>query len=80
MLTGKYGDPNSENIEMVQNAMGATFSNLISEWRFEEGTLVLKQRSGKIDKGFLTFENPTVEREIALGAMQRQQKAGKKAF
>jgi hypothetical protein len=40
MLIGKYGLPNAERNEPVQNTMGAVFDNLISEWYFLEGTLV----------------------------------------
>ena len=65
---------------MVQNAMGATFSNLISEWRFEEGTLVLKQRSGKIDKGFLTFEIRLLRERSRWELCNASKKLAKKHF
>jgi len=80
MLIGKYGVPNAERNEPVQNTMGAVFDNVVSEWHFLEGTLVLKMRSGKIDTSFLTFNNPAVEVEAGLRAMRKQQEQGKKSF
>jgi hypothetical protein len=60
--------------------MGATFDNLISEWQFQEGTLVLKMRSGKVDTGVLIFDNPAAEREAGSRAARKQQEQGKKRF
>jgi hypothetical protein len=80
MLIGKYGLPNAERNEPVQNTMGAVFDNVVSEWHFSEGALVLKMRAGKIDTSFLTFNNPAVEREAGLRATRKQQEQGKKSF
>jgi hypothetical protein len=80
MLIGKYGFPNAERNDPVQNTMGAVFDNLVSEWNFAEGTLVLKMRSGKVDTSFLTFNNPLIERAAGLRTILKQQEQGKRAF
>jgi hypothetical protein len=60
MLEGKYGKPAKVSNEPVQNQAGATFNNHVYTWNFSEGQLVLEERYGRIDKGGLHFDNPTV--------------------
>jgi hypothetical protein len=80
LLGGKYGNPTAERSEPVQNLAGATFDNIVTEWKFREGVLKLQMRFGEINTGILIFENPTVDHEVYTRDIQRLQEQGKKAF
>jgi hypothetical protein len=80
MLVGKYGEPSSERVEPIQNMAGASFENIISEWKFREGVLKLQMRFGQINTGMLNFFNPGVSHEIYARDSKRQQSEGRKAF
>jgi hypothetical protein len=80
MLAGKYGQPSSEREEPIQNVAGATFDNIVSEWKFQEGSLKLRMRFGNVNSGMLSFDDPTVSQEIYGRQTQKHQAKGKKAF
>jgi hypothetical protein len=80
MLIGKYGKPARVQTQNIQNRAGATFENVMSEWEFREGTLKLNMRFAKIDTSWLTFENPSVERQIQARKAAVGAERGKRAF
>src|SRR5262249_25121635 len=60
MLIGKYGQPTNEAAQSIQNRLGATFENVVTDWTFNEGTLKLYKFDDRIDVGSLTFETPEI--------------------
>jgi hypothetical protein len=78
MLVGKYGKPTREKASTVENRAGASFDDIITEWDFREGTL--KLRYVQIDSSWLTFKNPTVEKQIRERRAAIDQEKGKSAF
>jgi hypothetical protein len=80
MLIGRYGNPTAEKVEQVQNRMGATFDNPVSEWQFREGTLLLERRYTDVNTGVLRFINPVVQSETQIRDQQKARMQGKRAF
>jgi|AGTN01.1.fsa_nt_gi hypothetical protein len=80
MLIGKYGNPDREKMERVQNRLGAGFDNLVSEWEFKEGTLRLMMRFPDIETSWLEFDNPTVSQAIAERKKSLNMEKGKSVF
>ena len=78
MLVGNYGKPTREKASTVENRAGASFDDIITEWDFREGTL--KLRYVQIDSSWLTFKNPTVEKQIRERRAAIDQQKGKSAF
>ncbi len=48
-LIEKYGKPTSQESERVQNKIGTTFNSMSATWKLSDGTLVVRERSGKVD-------------------------------
>lgn len=80
MLEGRYGAASNARVEKVQNRAGATFDNIITEWKFKEGTLRLTMRYGNIDTSYLEFDNPVAKQAIALSEKAVIGEKGRQGF
>lgn len=73
-LSSKYGAPKVKNYE-VQNAMGATFDNVLAVWDLPDGNITAQKRSGKIDESTVAFTshafNEDLERLVGGSPEQR---------
>lgn len=62
-LISKFGEAAEVATEKLQNRMGAEFASRTASWKFEDGTLSLKERGGKIDEGAVVLlSNATLNR------------------
>ena len=80
MLIGKYGVPSNLNQNRLTNGYGAQFVGLVYEWKFKEGTLILKEKAGSNHYGNLVFENPAATAAIDAKYSATAQAKGKEAF
>ncbi len=80
MLVGKYGEPSSDVMHSVQNALGATFENFVTTWKFRDGVLKLTERYPDMETSYLEFEEPGVAEKIAASKAEIEKQKGSKAF
>lgn len=72
LLLERYGKPTAVTTETVQNGMGASFKSELAMWNGKNVTLILKERSGEIDRTGVHFSHnltavkKMLEREKAL--------------
>ena len=80
MLVGKYGEPSSDVVHSVQNALGATFENFVTTWKFRDGVLKLTERYPDMETSYLEFEEPGAAEKIAASKAEIEKQKGSKAF
>ena len=67
-LDTKWGPPTSESKKLVQNAMGAKFSNRTTTWTNDVSRIQLRERETRLNTSLLVF----VDIELYDVAMERQ--------
>lgn len=56
-LKQRFGPPGHQEQELLQNRMGAKFSNTIMIWRKEETSIYLAERAGMVDEMLLSYRH-----------------------
>jgi len=80
MLTGKYGKPIRGSTPTFQTRAGATYTNVVFEWDFEDGTLIEKMLDGRIDVATLKFQEKAVADKINDDLAKSAEETGRAAF
>lgn len=76
-LVVAFGVPTKRSTPAMRNRFGATFQNLVAEWRGNEGMIILKRYDGHADIGRFSFVHRPTARLYRAAEARATRKAAK---